>query len=247
MNLPIPDQAVYLSAKPFPHCIVDCVFSESELQSILLCWPKEHEHFASNKFQVAKGHTVSEDKMGPLISMFIRDKFQSQMFILWLEKLTGITGIVADCRKFALHETFTGGSLMPHLDYTINKSTGLQLRVNVILYLNQNWETEYGGQLDLYEQCPAHGGTIYRPLVSIEPIFNRMAIFTMDAENPAWHGCAKPLNLPEGISRRSIACNYFTIPQKQAVEQRTTFSNERSLLKDWLPPVIYRKIRSIIS
>jgi len=182
--------------------------------------------------------------MGDRISGFIRTNFQSQRFIAFLEAMTGITGLVIDAKKFALHEVFNGGLLMPHLDYTINKATGLQLRINVILYLNENWKSEYGGNLELYESRPMYGGTLNKAVVSVEPIFNRLVIFTMDAEKPAWHGNPYPIKAPEGVSRRSIAANYFTIPQKTAVDQRTTFSTERkSILKDLLPPIIYRIIR----
>lgn len=167
-----------------------------------------------------------------------------QEFIEWLEQLTGILGLVFDCHKFSLHETFKGGSLRPHLDYTINPLTGLQLRVNVILYLNKNWKPEYNGDLILYEKTKMYGGKFLKETASIEPIFNRMVVFTMDADNPAWHGHLKPLTCPDGTSRKSIALNYFTIPQKNVIDHRTTFEGERkSLLKEWLPPVIHRLIR----
>ena len=140
MNLPIPDSHTYQNAKPFPHCVVDGVFNKYDLIPVIASWPKTLEHYTKNQFEVSKGSTLSEKQMGEYITDFIHINFQSQEFILWLEKLTGITGLVFDCRKFALHETFTGGSLMPHLDYTISKVTGLQLRVNVLLYLNEDWK-----------------------------------------------------------------------------------------------------------
>lgn len=238
MNLPGVNQQEYLNAKPFPHCVIDGVFSDFQLKLLLATWPKEHEHTGNNKFENKKGSTFSEELMGATISSFIKVNFQSQKFISFLEDLTGITGLISDCRKFALHETFSGGSLASHLDYTINKATGLQLRINVILYLNKSYKPEYNGNLDLYENVNAYGGMLSRSAVSIEPLFNRMVIFTMDAESPAWHGHSKPLACPEGMSRKSIALNYFTIPQKQSIEQGIIF--KKSIWKELLPPIIYK-------
>lgn len=241
MNLPIPDKSTYINAKPFPHCVIDNVFFESEISGILANWPAEHEHFTKNAFEISKGHTLSENIMGEYIANFIHTNFQSQQFIRFLEEITGILGLVFDCRKFALHETFPGGSLAPHLDYTINPKTGLQLRINVLLYLNEHWKSEYNGNLVLYEDIPGYGGILNKPVVEIEPLFNRMVIFTMDAESHAWHGHPKPLNSPAGVSRKSIALNYFTVPQEKAIEQGTLF--KKSIWKEILPPMIYRMIR----
>ena len=241
MNLPTPDSKAYLEAKPFPHAFIDNVFFADHLRLVLDTWPEKHEHYTKNKYEVDKGSTLNENAMGPYIAQFIHSHFQSQEFILWLEKLTGITGIVFDCRKFALHETFSGGSLMPHLDYTMSKATGLQLRINVLLYLNENWKPEYNGNLELYESKPGYGGQLHKSVASIEPLFNRLAIFTMDAATPAWHGSPKPWNGPTG--RRSIALNYFSLPEKNISESRTIFSSERYKVKDFIPPIIYKLIR----
>lgn len=243
MNLPIPDQQSYLSAKPFPHCVIDNIFPTDQLHRILSHWPKEHEHLTKNEHEVSKGATISERAMGEPISDFIHCNFQSQEFILFLEELTGINGLVFNCRRFGLHETFPTGKLMPHIDYTICKHSGLQLRVNVILYLNQNWNHRYGGDLELYDALPKAGAL---PVVSIEPLFNRTTIFTMNAATPAWHGHPRPLNTPDGVTRKSIALNYFTLPEKGVIDHRTTFSNEKkSIFRDLLPPILYRRLLAI--
>ena len=241
MKLPIPNKEAYLNAKPFPHAVIDGIFEDKELQIMMRVWPWKHQNYGYSKEENLKGSTMSEEVMGNAMANFIKARFASQKFVSFLEALTGITGLVFDPKKFALHETFPGGLLAPHLDYTINPKTGLQLRINVILYLNENWKPEYGGDLELYDSQPGYGGILTKSIISIEPVFNRMVIFTMDAETPAWHGHPKPLACPEGMSRKSIALNYFTIPQKKAVEQGTLF--KRSLLKDLLPPIIYRKLK----
>lgn len=216
MNLP----PISMTAEPFPHCVVDGVFNGIDLMIMINAWPKKHQQHTTNGYENNKGGTFSESEMNGYISHFIKANFFSQQFLTWLETITGITGLVCDPYKFALHETYSGGSLKPHLDYTINKRTGLQLRVNVILYLNEDWKEEYGGDLQLYEVNRMYGGYLSRPAVSIQPLFNRMVVFTMDQE--AWHSCA-PVTCPDGVTRRSIALNYFSIPLAGVKHQETTF------------------------
>lgn len=240
MNLPIPDKYHYTLAKPFPHAVIDGAFPADNLRYLLKYWPTKHERYATSKDENEKGSTTSENLMHSVISDFVKINFQSQEFITFLEALTGITGLVFDCRRWGLHETFQGGFLSRHQDYTISKETGLQLRVNVILYLNEVWNEEYNGHLELYEDAPEYGRIKRWPAAYIEPIFNRMVIFSMNAGAPAWHGHPMPLDTPVGVSRKSIALNYFTIPQKKAVEQGTIF--QKSFLKDVLPPFIYKAI-----
>lgn len=244
MNLPPADKTSYLCAHPFPHAVIDGAFDDDELRDMLATWPVTHEYYSrsGDRHEINKGATLSEGAMGPYITNFIRDNFLSQKFIYWLEDLSGIPGLVTDCRKFALHEIYPGGSLAPHLDYTIDKRTGLQLRINVLLYLTEAWRPEYGGNLELYEAIPAYGGVLNRCAVSIAPVFNRMVIFTMDADKPAWHRNPSAWNAP-GVTRKAIACNYFTLPQPSAAAQRTRFAGQgKSLLKDWMPPILYKKI-----
>ena len=68
-------------------------------------------------------------------------------FVSFLELLTGIDGIVADSsfRGSGFDQTLPGGSLGIHTDYHYNPRTKLTRRVNVFVYLNENWREEFGG------------------------------------------------------------------------------------------------------
>ena len=226
MNLPTPDKDKYLSAKPFPHLVLDNVFDPLLLHKILNRWPimKPSDDYEGQKL---KAHTNDENKMQRFVSDFIKITFQSQELINFLEAITGIKGLVLDCHDPSLHETFPGGYLRPHVDYTIHPVTGLQHRVNAILFLNENWKPEYNGNLELYESHPYLGGILTSKSVSIEPIFNRLAIFNIGID--AWHGHPEILKCPIGMSRKSIAVNYFSIPEKNAIKKHTTFYTKNIL------------------
>lgn len=232
MNLPIPSKDQYQSAKPFPHIVLDNIFGDQELLAVLTAWPYKHDTDTNDAYERLKSSTVLESGMGKPIADFIKINFQSQGFILFLEKLTGISGLVFDVHHFGLHETYPGGSLMPHLDYNQSRISGLQLRINVILFLNDDWDLKYNGALMLYAGKP--------PAVSvgIAPMFNRLVIFQND--NTTWHGHPEPLKCPAGRSRKSIALNYFTIPENNLVAQKTVFSNnKRAWWNDLVPPIVF--------
>lgn len=234
MNLPNPNSEKYLRQSPFPYLVIDNVFKKYELDEVLLHWPKmDIVYWEGHKLRAG---STDENTFGKCISDFVKINFQSQKFIFFLEKLTGIKGLVLDCREIGLHETFPGGNLVPHLDYTINEITGLQHRVNAILYLNENWKNEYNGSLELYEN--------EKSMVAIEPVFNRVAIFNI--EENSWHGHPGKLNCPEGMSRKSIALNYFTVPQNGAIDKKTTLAKKRDVkyyAKLLTPPLIWKLIR----
>jgi len=244
MNLPTPDRQAYLDAKPFPNLVLDNVMPIVTLHNILYTWPKQHENEVRKaEGQFEKAFTFDDKFMPKYISDLIKRRFQSQEFIGFLEELTGFKGLVMDCRNPGLHETFPGGYLEPHLDYIINPATGLQHRVNAILYLNENWKEEYNGKLDLYQTNRAYNGYLNKPEVSIMPIFNRMAIFNIT--ETSWHGHIKPLACPEGMSRKSIALNYFNLPDPDVTQVRTVFqkSKVKRIAREVIPPFMYKLLK----
>lgn len=43
-----------------------------------------------------------------------------------------------------------GGKLNTHLDYSLHPKTRLQRKLNIIIYLNSEWEENWGGALGLW-------------------------------------------------------------------------------------------------
>lgn len=112
-----------------------------------------------------------------------------------------------------LHIHGAGGKLNPHLDYSLHPKTGLQRKLNLLIYLNSNWRAEWGGSLGLYEQrrdACAPG----RLAKKIAPLFNRAVIF--DTTQDSWHGLCEPVMCPEREYRKSLAVYYMTEPEANA-------------------------------
>lgn len=106
-----------------------------------------------------------------------------------------------------LHEIHRGGLLGMHIDFATHPS-GLTRALNLLIYLNAEWQYEWGGALEL-GNCEAkiypYGGTA-------------VAFLTTDQ---SWHGHPHPLTCPEGITRRSLALYYYRRDEKPS-ERITT-------------------------
>ena len=103
-----------------------------------------------------------------------------------------------------------GGKLNTHLDYSLHPKTRQQRKLNIIVYLNSNWEEQWGGSLGLWgnDSDKAPG-----PLVKqITPKFNRAVIF--DTTCNSWHGLPDPIDCPNNQFRKSLAVYYLTSPSQ---------------------------------
>jgi Rps23 Pro-64 3,4-dihydroxylase Tpa1-like proline 4-hydroxylase len=130
--------------------------------------------------------------------------FNSRPMLDFLEELTGIQGLIPDPYFVGggLHQIRRGGFLEVHADF--NKHTKLKLdrRLNVLLYLNKDWDEEYGGHFELWNK------DMTASVRKILPIFNRCAMFS--TTSTSYHGHPTPLNCPPERSRKSMAVYYYT-------------------------------------
>lgn len=101
-----------------------------------------------------------------------------------------------------LNATVSGGLLDIHVDGNYHDASGLNRRLNAILYLNPNWEDGWGGEFGLYDST---GDNLIK---KVAPLFNRLVIF--DTNDFSYHGLPDPLNFPEDDSRKSIILYYYT-------------------------------------
>ena len=89
-----------------------------------------------------------------------------------------------------------------HADFNWHKQMRLDRRINLLIYLNKDWQPEYGGNLELWDAAMSHKVAEYAPL------FNRCVIF--NTTDKSFHGNPKPVSCPPDRSRRSLAFYYYT-------------------------------------
>lgn len=208
----------YRSALPFPHIVVDDVLlpeafsrASSEFPSIRDPFWKGYLHVNETKYA-----NTQPDTWGPTLTAVAKE-FVSDEFVAFLESLTGIVNLLPDWSMDGggLHQTLRGGHLNIHADFTTHhvKETWSR-RVNILLYLNDSWAEEWGGQLELWDS----GMTA--PQAKVQPAGNRMLIFT--TSDDSFHGHPDALVCPPDVARRSMALYYFT-EESRPVRRATNY------------------------
>lgn len=250
----------YCFAEPYPHIVLDNFFPEPFLDQILKNFPAqnlnddvlyEDDYAGKHKRQV-----YPESCNGYIRQVF--NFLNSAPILQFLEGLTSIDGLVADpyFHGAGFHETSTGGKLGIHADFRINEVLHLNRRLNLLIYLNKDWQESYGGYLELWDR------KMTKKCASVAPIFNRCVIFSTDADS--YHGHPDPMTTPPHIKRRSIAMYYYTASRrvyedtpstntKYAARSHDSLETKRQILvtdvmnslKDWLPPIILRQLRKL--
>ncbi len=203
----------YSSGYPFPHIIIDDFLPETVIEKSL----KELNEYAywghdpSNlKVQIKKYFTpwcdnnIKDIENHAPVTKLILEYLNSKEVLTFLEELTGIPNLIADDNWVGggIHKIESGGKLSIHSNYSVHPTNGLYRRINLLIYLNQDWEESWGGSLQLWEK------DMSKCVQDILPIFNRAVIFNTTQD--AFHGHPHPLNSPENVSRYSYALYYFT-------------------------------------
>jgi Rps23 Pro-64 3,4-dihydroxylase Tpa1-like proline 4-hydroxylase len=252
----------YAEAHPFPSIYIDNFFNAEALRQVLAEFPElgkegKGEVFYANPNE-AKYASKGEYKFGPLTREFMHF-LNSQPFLEFLQNLTGIKETLIPDPYFeggGCHQIKPGGFLKVHVDFHKHKMMGLDRRVNVLVYLNEDWKEEYGGHFELWER------DMSQCAVRIAPLFNRMAIFS--TTDYSWHGHPDALACPPDRSRKSLALYYYTNGRpasevSEANRQRitttfaarkgqdsarmTAFNSMVNLANDLLPPIVVKAIK----
>lgn len=231
----------YVTADPFPHAMFEDFIRDDVVDAILAGFPDPSADINWRQI-VAKGddgENVQYRKLGmphlfkvsPVIRQLIWE-LNSSTFIRSLERLTGISNLVPDPshRGGGLHQILPGGVLGVHADFTHHRDYDLERRVNLLIYLNRDWEDEYEGHLELWNRDASQCARRIRPLAG------RCVIFNTDASS--YHGHPRPLACPEGRTRKSIAIYYYTLGRDDTEVEPTSRTDWRVLPEVGLPPLV---------
>lgn len=210
----------YQQAYPYPFGSFDDFLEPEAARAAMNAFPGVKDEGWIHYVHVnEKKHGLNKMDMIPPDIQEVIKALNSEQFVAALSKLTGIPNLIPDpgLEGGGLHQSKRGGFLNIHADFTVHPhKRNWRRRVNVLVYLNEDWQPEYRGELELWtrdmKQCAQ----------KILPVFNRCAIFNTDEDS--FHGLPEPIQCPENMTRKSIALYYFTeeenIPRKRATNYR---------------------------
>lgn len=194
------DSDQFYNAQPFRHLVLDDLIPEFVLTELVSQYPDADWQFWEDRGNAVQALKLSCRTTSVMPSAFqaLFSELQCSKTIRWLERLTGIKGLLPDPHLFGagLHCTLPGGSLDPHADFPYGETPGLRRRLTLVIYLSEFWEPNHGGLLDLWRR-----GKISR---EIEPVSGRAVL--IENTTKAVHGISKPVQL---APRASAAIFYY--------------------------------------
>lgn len=248
--------ADYAAADPFPHTVVDGFLPPALIDKIVTNFPARkvegEELFELGFVGHHKRQVPPAQCSGFNRTLF--SFFNSAPVLGFLESVSGIKGLLPDPYFMGggFHEISRGGHLGIHADFRLNKVLNLHRRLNMLIYLNDGWQDEWGGHLELWDRA------MTRKVKSVAPLLNRCVIFNTDADS--FHGHPDQLACPPMVTRKSIALYYYTASPNITAEvpdMPTVYTHrpddavpkQRSLsllldraMGDLLPPIAQRAI-----
>jgi hypothetical protein len=198
----------FTNARPFPHVVIDDILLPQVARSVEAGFEtalqhKQHGAPKAHRDVLLKTGTPKLSRMTPdQVAVF--DAIHSDRFVQFLESVTRIKPVFSDpeLRGGGLHSSWRGGYLNVHTDFNFHPGEHTHRRLNLIIYVNEEWREEWGGALELWN------ADVSMCDVRFLPKFNRAVLF--ETSEISFHGHPVPLSCPEGVTRKSLAVYYYT-------------------------------------
>lgn len=228
----------FLTAKPFPHVLIENFVSPSFLDRLTREFPPFDRGKAINELGEVGGKSVHQmlPELGDAYKELDR-VLRSREFLDLMGEITNIPDLLYDPEYVGggTHENCHGQDLDAHVDFNYHPRTQLHRRLNLILFLNQEWKEEWGGSLQVHSDPWELEGP--DNVKSYLPLLNHCVLF--ETSEVSWHGFPR-INLPEDkrhISRRSIAVYFYTKerPKEQTAPDHSTVYVQRRLPPKFAP------------
>lgn len=221
----------FVSARPFKHVMIENFFDAEFAERLLDEFPSFDTGHSKNETGQAGGKSVNTNMraISPAYQ-HLYDTLASAQFLEFASRLSGIPDLLLDPKMFGggTHENQHGQELDAHVDFNYDEDRQLHRRLNMIVYLNKDWQTEWGGAIQIHSNPRTPDEDQIR---SFDPLFNRCVMF--ETNEYSWHGFPK-IQLPEDkrhLSRKSISIYLYTKtrPKEEVAPLHGTFYVQRPL------------------
>jgi Rps23 Pro-64 3,4-dihydroxylase Tpa1-like proline 4-hydroxylase len=244
----------YQTATPFPHIVIDDLFSHEILDPLLEEMAETRTKqwlLVDTEQQQSFLRMRSAVELGVAGAQFV-SLVHSAQFLYLLSEITGTWQLLPDpYLQGAGYAAMRRGDFFNiHSDRNVAYETGLCRRLAMIVFLNKSWDPSYKGQLELWNADATCCDT------SIDPMYNRTVIFEVAAPN--YHGVPAPIACPSGRSRRSFIVYYHTVGVEGKFNVKPHGSifapnfyrpkpTWRSVARELMPPALVRATKSVLA
>jgi hypothetical protein len=201
-------RAVYASARPYPHVVIDALLGDELSIALAERFPRPEDHGFVRRDYVEQAARLGQlqrtgfEGVDPSVRHLLGE-LSSMAFLDFVGMLTGVEGLIADphFRGAGISLTLPGGHLALHADFNRDRTRHLERKVTVLYYLPRDWDASWGGALELWDADRTRCEASYLPL--------RDRLIVMAHGDTYWHGHPAPLACPEGRHRASIAAYFY--------------------------------------
>ena len=222
----------FAAAQPFKHVVIDRFLDDEFCRELMDQFPSFDQSRAVNEHgEIGRKSAIPDlSRLGAPYRRF-DELMRDSGFLDLMSRLTGIPKLLYDPEYVGggTHENLSGQELDPHVDFNFHPRQHWHRRLNLIVFLNPQWEASWGGCLELIRDpwTPRTAGSVERVI----PIANRAVIF--ETTESSWHGFER-IQLPPGgpvVSRRSLAVYFYTQdrPASETAPDHSTVYVQRSL------------------
>ena len=201
----------FTSAEPFRHVVIEKFLDDEFCRRLMNQFPAFETKNALNEMGSVGRKAVFTDlkRIGPAYAQF-DTMIRGREFLDLMSRITGIPSLLYDPEYVGggTHENLNGQDLDTHVDFNYHPQRHWHRRLNLIVFLNDEWDETWGGCLELMRD-PWSDDTD-QPKRTVIPAANRAVIF--ETNERSWHGFRR-IQLPEpqhGTSRRSLAIYLYT-------------------------------------
>lgn len=211
-------KAAFASAEPFPHIVIDNLFALPFLHAVA----DEFDVGMAGARTIAnpQEHTLRSVDPGSFGEATLRyfDHMHRHAMVDFLREISGIAPLFVDPALLngGLHECRDGGHFAIHLDFNRHRQTMLDNALVAITYLNEGWDRDWGGGLELW--CSRRRAVVR----TIAPVMGRTVIFAHGPDS--FHGHTVPIDTDGRAVRRSVATYFYTrrVPVRDRMGYRST-------------------------
>tara|TARA_R110000803_G_scaffold70240_3_gene133032 strand:+ start:5874 stop:6644 length:771 start_codon:yes stop_codon:yes gene_type:complete len=206
--------------KPFRYAIIDNFFDENECKTFSDSYPDKDDelwyrfrdviHGEENVFERRMMGISNIDQL-PKIGLEIINELNSKKFVKLLRELTGIPELINDTHNeigqwAGIRAMLPGAYQSIHSDARKHPHLGIEKRITLVGYLNQDWKEEDGGYTEVWNNA------MTSCVDKVAPKYNRVLLF--ENTDKSYHG------VPEVNNYRKTFLTSYLLDSEEFNETR---------------------------
>jgi Rps23 Pro-64 3,4-dihydroxylase Tpa1-like proline 4-hydroxylase len=214
----------FLSGKPFENLVIDNFLDSVYAEKLATLFPKNHDNWYKYENPIEVKYAFDNINELPMDLKNFFYYLSSDYILKKIADITNIPNLEYDeyLHGAGLHSHPRYGRLNIHLDYEKHPYSGKERRINIIFFLNKEWNSVWNGANELWGNC-----TIKNCVKKTQVKFNRAIIFKTN--DISLHGVPNKIMCPENIFRHSLA--YYYVSPLQTHKNEDEYRKKAKFMK----------------